>query len=364
MAKIFYAISGEGNGHSTRSIAVIEELLKRHEVIAFTSKRAVTALRSRCPTVYEIPGFSLSRRKNKVSVIKTFLTNSRLLMKQYKDIIRLREIVEREKPDLIITDFEPFMCRVARNTPVISIDNQQLIMHGNIPILSNQISEYLLAKNLVRMYYSHVDYSIATYFCRVGLKKDFPITLVDPIIRQEIVNSKPHKGGYILVYSRSTESAKILDFLSDLPYKFHFFGADLHTKSLPSNVIHHGTKFGPEFLEYLVNADAVICTAGLSLICEAVYLQKPVFAIPERKDFEQFFNAYMVKEHNFGSYQYLHKLTEHELREFLESLETFSKTTLSPNGAKQAAMRVEAYLQRIQTNGFVKTSLKVRKSSF
>jgi uncharacterized protein (TIGR00661 family) len=366
MAKIFYAVSGEGHGHGTRSAAVIAELNKRHTVIGFSSKKGVTSLRGCCQTVYEIPGFSLSRRKNKVSFIKTILTNSRLLMKQYKDILRLRRIVEDEKPDLIISDFEPFMCRAAGNVPVISIDNQQLLLYGNIPVLSSQISNYMLAKNLVRMYYTKVQYSIATYFCKIPLKANSQVTLVDPIIREEVIELgrivelerkkvKSHHQ-YIVVYVRSNESAKIVEVLRGLPYEFHFFGSDM--KSV-DNIISHG-KFSHEFLSYVAKADAIICTAGLSLICEALYLKKPVFAIPERKDFEQFMNAYMIAQHNFGSYAYLHKLEKQQLLDFLSRLDSYERATISPNGAKQAAVRVDAFLSR---NASDSSLIKIRKST-
>ena len=342
MAKILYSVSGEGHGHATRSLAVISELQKKHEVIAMGSFKSYTVLKEHVVTTYRIPGFSLSRRKNRISYIKTALTNTQMLLTETKDIWKIRKIITDEKPDIIITDFEPFICRFAKKIPVFSIDNQQLIRYGKFPLFTTQVSNYLFARNLITLYYARLTYSFATYFAPIALTKNSPITQIGAIIRPEVLKIKPTKKDYIVVYVRSEESAKILSILTQLPQTFHVFGTKAPSKG---NVKTHG-EFSNDFLTYLANAKAVICTAGLSLISEALYLQKPIFAIPERQDFEQYFNAFQLQLNNYGKFGYLHKLKVADISAFLENLGTFQKPNINPNGATEVADHINAYIKQ------------------
>ena len=48
-------------------------------------------------------------------------------------------------------------------------------------------------------------------------------------------------------------------------------------------------------------ADAVVTTAGNQLVGEVLYLEKPVLAMPESNNFEQFINAFFLEQSGTGS---------------------------------------------------------------
>lgn len=345
MAKIIYSVSGEGHGHATRSKAIIEELSKKHTVIGLGSYKSVDILKSCCVETHEIPGFTLERMKSKISYLKTGYKNAKTLVGEQFDIWGIRKIIKDAEPDLIITDFEPFVSRVAPSKiPIISIDNQRLITYGQIPVLSTKISDFVVAKSLVNLYYTNISASIITYFGNPKLKKTKkPVSLIPPILRSEVLTAKPKSGDYIVVYVRSEESAGILDYLEKLPqYRFEVFG--IAQKSKKRHIKSHGV-FSNDFLSYVVDAKAVVCTAGLSLISESLFLQKPLFVVPEKKDFEQFYNAYSLRQQNLGTYAYLSDMTEQTIASFLQNLDTFATLTVPKDGARKAAKLVDAFLK-------------------
>jgi UDP-N-acetylglucosamine:LPS N-acetylglucosamine transferase len=52
----------------------------------------------------------------------------------------------------------------------------------------------------------------------------------------------------------------------------------------------------------LGECNAVMGTAGMSLISEAVWLKKPFFGIPLKNEFEQLWNAMLIRRSNFGDF--------------------------------------------------------------
>jgi uncharacterized protein (TIGR00661 family) len=76
------------------------------------------------------------------------------------------------------------------------------------------------------------------------------------------------------------------------------------------------------FLQDLAECKAIISTAGFTLTSEAIYLKKPLFAVPLRRHYEQYFNAKYVRENGFGDFS--EKPTSEELMNFLGRLDDYA----------------------------------------
>jgi len=57
-----------------------------------------------------------------------------------------------------------------------------------------------------------------------------------------------------------------------------------------------------EFIRDIASARYVILNGGFTVISEALYLKKPVLAIPIRKQAEQLFNAACLRRAGYGDY--------------------------------------------------------------
>ena len=107
---------------------------------------------------------------------------------------------------------------------------------------------------------------------------------------------------FLLAYVRPTISDIVLRALADIDRTVHVYGA-AHSE-LRRRLERDGRfRFRPlsaEFVQDLARCDRLIGSAGHQLICEARYFQKPVLAIPEPGQYEQYINAWFVQHYGLG----------------------------------------------------------------
>jgi len=95
MAKIFYFVTGEGLGHATRSIPIINYLKKHHNIIPFSSNRSFKILKTHFSNAKKVIDFELIYIKDKINLKKTILYNLKKLysiFKIFKKIFKMKYI--------------------------------------------------------------------------------------------------------------------------------------------------------------------------------------------------------------------------------------------------------------------------------
>jgi uncharacterized protein (TIGR00661 family) len=324
--KILYGVPGEGMGHATRSKVIIAHLLKKHELRIVSSSRAAFYLRKAFPgKVTVIKGFHLAYKNAEVDKIRTaysiLKTGPANLLENFKRYVQLDKSFQ---PDIVISDFESFSFLYAlhHHLPIISIDNMQIINRCRleIPVPPVEKQNYLLAKSIIKAKVPGcARYIISTFFYPPVLKKS--TVLVPPVLRPEILAAQPKKGGHLLVYQSSQSQNDLLRILHALPGEsFCVYGYNREQKT--GNVVFR-TFSEKGFVEDLATCKGVITNGGFSLISEAIWLKKPVCAIPLQNQFEQFLNAAYLEKYGYG--RMFSVLTPDFVRSFLYQIEDFRK---------------------------------------
>lgn len=325
---ILYGVPGEGLGHATRSKVIIRHLLEQgHDVQVVSSSRAYKLLADNFPSrVHEIKGFHLAYKELAVSKSRTAaLTlrsapeNLRLNFQRYRDLL-----APNVHFDLVISDFESFSYFFAktRRLPVVSIDNMQVISRTklDVAIPAEERGNFELARGIVRAKLPRsAHYLITTFFQPPVGKPD--TTLVPPIIRPEILAQRPERGQHVLVYQSSTNQRDLVALLQQLPQQtFHVYGFNRDEE-------HGNVRLRPfseqGFIQDLASARAVVTNGGFSLISEAVYLGKPVCAVPIPAQFEQWLNAAEIEQLGYG--RRFSSITADNLKAFLYDLTPFEQ---------------------------------------
>ena len=301
--KILYGVNGEGLGHATRSQVVIEALLAGHDVRVVASGAAFRFLHERLPRVEEIFGPTFAMKEGEIRRWATVRHNLAGAPRELPATVRhWVDVVAAWRPEVVVTDFEPLAGVYARSAhvPLVSIDNIHMIdrCHHDAAIVGAEREDYAIARAVTRaMVPTAGDYVIPTFF-RPPLARG-RTKLVPPILRPEVVAAAGGSGEHLLVYSNG--SRDLLD--------------ALRASGLPCRV--YGMRDGPEagtsdgriafrprstagFLEDLRTARAVISGGGFSLLSEAVFLRKPVLAVPLRGQFEQLMNARYLEREGYG----------------------------------------------------------------
>lgn len=323
---ILYGVPGEGMGHATRSKVIITYLLSlNHNVQVVSSERAFKFLSESFPgRVHEIKGFHLQFKNAQVSKRKTFSNTLKTSPTNLiKNVRAYRLLSSNFSPDLVISDFESFAYYFAKlhKTPIISIDNMQVINRCklDVTIPSGEKENYYIGKNIVKAKLPGCDHYFITAFFEATVRKD-NTTMVQPIIRNEILKAKTSQQQHIVVYQSSSSQGNLVEILKRIPSQTFFVYGFNKTEQHGNVQLKSFSEKG--FIDDLASAKAVITNGGFSLISEAVYLHKPICSIPIKNQFEQLLNGLHVEKMQYG--RCFPEFSADSIKSFLFDLDTFS----------------------------------------
>lgn len=323
---ILYGVPGEGLGHATRSKVVMAYLLAQgHDVRAVSSSRAFQVLDAAFPgRVLEIRGFHLAYKGLSVSKLRTSILILRTAPGDLQRNFRqYQQLLHDFRPDVVVSDFESFsyFYAKAQGLPVISIDNMQIISRTRLDVVvpPQERGNFQLARNIVRLKVPRSRYYFVTTFFTPPASKA-RTTLVPPIIRPEILAARPTSGPHILVYQSATTQHDLVALLQQLPeQEFHVYG--FNKEESHGNVqLKAFSEAG--FIADLASSRAIITNGGFSLISEAVFLHKPICAVPIPAQFEQWLNAAEVQKLGYG--RHFNAITADNIRAFMGGLPGFT----------------------------------------
>jgi uncharacterized protein (TIGR00661 family) len=332
MARILYGVAGEGMGHAIRSRVVIDHLARSHDVQVVVSGRAHDYLKARERDrlgVNRIWGLSIVYEDNEVRNFRTVLTNltGAALGGWPRNVRAYFELAEAFQPDVVVTDFETWSYLFAKShgLPCLSLDNNQLVNRCDHPpeVIAGHEKDYLLAKAVVKAKVPGcLHYLIATFFYPDVAKKR--TTLHPPVLRPEILAARAEPGDHLLVYQTSDSNERLPEVLLRSGRECRIYGLrrDLGEDVREGNLLYRPFSES-RFVDDLRTARAVVSGGSFTLMSEAVYLRKPMLAVPVRKQFEQVLNARYLERLGYGVAA--EEITDEVLGGFLERLPSLER---------------------------------------
>ncbi|MEE4310834.1 MAG: glycosyltransferase family protein [candidate division KSB1 bacterium] len=360
--KILYGVQGEGRGHASRSIHILNDLKnKGYDVQIFSGGEALPLLEDLDLPVKIIPLFRLHYGKRGISLVQTVFKNLTLSLglllrfgRKYKNVL---SAVKAFQPDVIISDFEPYLCRIGGylKIPVISLDHQHNVLTSEIPHLkkfSHKVKHRVFQFG-IRLLYGNPEKMIVSSFYHFPKKAGSKAEFVGPFIPEEFNRMPKNRANdHVTIYLK--EPAYINHIISSLNDKretrfevFSNWDRIEVGKSLPGNVSLHNID-RKRFLHSLVNAEALISTAGNQVIGEAAFLGIPVLAFPKKNDFEQEINGIALNESGFGCSLQLNEFNIHTLNVFLGDLPSYSENIQQFMSAESSYDGVERTINIIE----------------
>lgn len=319
--KILYGVCGEGMGHAIRSGVVIKHLLQKNEVSVFAHDRAYDYLHEKFDNVHQIEGFNTVYESNQVNSAKTFFYGIKDLPQDLlKNLTYMQDVAHEFQPDIIISDFELYSNLLSKilRIPLISLDHTHVVTHCETEIPYKYLKDRLKAEGIVRSFIQLPNVYLITSFFYPPLVNPGRVKIFPPVLREKILRLEGEEGTHILVYQSSTSNTKLIKILKELDHRFVIYG--FHKDEVDENLCYK--KFNEnEFLHDLTSSRAVITNGGFNLISESLYLNKPVFSIPVKKQFEQVLNAIYLEKLNFGEFH--EDPVKEDLEEFLLKLDFY-----------------------------------------
>jgi uncharacterized protein (TIGR00661 family) len=290
-------------GHATRSRVILNHLVKDHEVEIVVSGHAHSYLSKYFFNVHEIAGLRMIYEGNEVDRSRTawdFLTRlPSMISGNFRQFI---EMGERFRPDVVISDFESFAYSFGKHygIPVVSIDNMQILnrCQHEVKIPKTYEDDFAIAKAIVKSKLPGCYHYLITSFFYPPVRKQ-RTSLYPPILRNRILEARPTQGDHLLVYQTTTTNEELLRILNQVGIPCRVYG--FRREDRIGNIeLRDFSEDG--FIADLASCRGVLATGGYSLMGEAIYLGKPVLAVPLRKQFEQILNALYLAKLGYGEY--------------------------------------------------------------
>ncbi|QDU55363.1 glycosyltransferase family protein [Aeoliella mucimassa] len=354
MSTIFYSVMGEGRGHAARARTVVEELRHRHRIVLYSSHDALEFLWKQYENaadveVRSIEGLKFHYTEKRLNLYKTISSGLSLWMRVEKLLEPLVEAIKQEKPDLVISDFEPLVARAAHrtNVPVLSFDHQHFLLAYDLSILPTQLRWWARSMRLaVWMFGIGQQKTMVSAFYSPPLKRGYEdVVQVGPLLRPTIRQRETSDQGFLLSYLRRQTPEATVRKLGSLGLPVRIYGLG---KRPPQGNAEFFEVDEHSFTESLVTCKAVVAAAGNQLLGEALYLGKPFFAMPERKHFEQRINACFLKELGGGDWAYVERVEQSQLDAFMANIEMYRENLKGRqeefDGTPKAVATIEAIL--------------------
>src|SRR6185437_8542991 len=304
--KILYGVVGEGMGHAMRSRVVLEHLVGQgHEIEIMASGRATDFLAKRFEGVNRIHGLHMIYEENRVRRGKTLWSNVLTGAASVpKNIQAYFDLIKGFKPEVVVSDFESWTYLYAKlnRLPIVSIDNMQIInrcTHGP-DILAGYDAEFQVTRAFIKGKLPFCNHYLITTFFRPPIRKQ-ETSLYPPILRPEILAARRRAGQHLLVYQTAEGNDGLADTLAKTGLECRIYGMrrDIHKEHVEGNLRYRPFSEAG-FVDDLASARGVIAGGGFTLMGEAVYLHKPMLAVPLEHQFEQVLNARYLERVGFG----------------------------------------------------------------
>lgn len=324
MARIFYSMAGEGRGHAARARAMVEALRGEHELTLFAPGDAYDLL---APAyggsdvrVFRIPGLRFHyTTRHSIAFGRTIQDGCSYLWRYRRLVGRIKRSMREDGAELAITDFEPALARAAEENgvPYVSLDHQHFLVVNDLSGLPRELRwKAQLMGQFVGFYCHNPAEIIVSQFYAPPLRPEFShVTQVGVLLRPEVLATRPQPGQHVLAYLRREMPANVLEAFRELGVAVKVYGLGEHPRQGKVEFLPISQQ---SFIEDLASAAVVVSTAGNQLVGEALFLRKPVLAMPEANNFEQRINAHYLREGGWGEWVEPHELSVSRLRAFLQ----------------------------------------------
>lgn len=233
MGRIYISLSGDGRGHATRVRTLVESLRESHALVIHTFGQGYEFL-SRCYAgsnvqVRSIPGLSFGYgATGNVSVGRSLAGAMQYLWRLPELLARLRMSLTEERPDLVISDFEPALPRAARpmGIPHISLNHQHFLLTydlSSLPAWLRLHTRYL--GWVVRAYDSPAVARVVSSFYFPPLRTEcHHVTQTGVLLRPSVLDAERSNGSHLVAYWRRQAPRSALETLAALKREVRVYG--------------------------------------------------------------------------------------------------------------------------------------------
>ncbi len=336
MSRIALSLSGEGRGHTARTLALLEMFGDLHEMMVLAPTSALDLLR---PSLQKFPHVQLHVLPHlrfqygwsgRLSYSKSWLMAAPFIARLRKHVRSTVDSLVEFRPDIAISDFEPVLPRaaLALHLPLISLDHQHFLAAMDTRVLPLSLRwKARFLRPSVKLFCPVADVHLVSSFFKYPSRRSTEhFEQVGVLLRRDFGRIPTRVGDHLLVYARRSQSRKWLSILSNCGLPVKVYGMQQQRPYFADNIQFCPISAG-QFMEDLATCRALITTAGNQLVGEALAASKPVLAVPEPGNFEQQLNGHFLQASGMGVCLKPSQFNERRLSDFLDDLDQFRERT-------------------------------------
>jgi UDP-N-acetylglucosamine:LPS N-acetylglucosamine transferase len=354
--KALFVINGLGLGNSTRCHSVIQQLQNRGvDVKIATSGNGIWYFRDRMDVsnITELCSLHYGSAKGKISIGRTLLSVPAMLKVLRDNAALLRSVLDREKPDVVVTDSEySFIPMKRKGIPIIALNNSDVVVDSYTrfsPLPRSVRAQYHAVEKSDFMYHRRIPDSVISPCLepeREGIHPKF--SRVGPVVRSECLQLAENapSGRVVIMLSGSVFGSPVRLRRSDYPFEIDILGRDApENYEKQSGITYHSRV--AESWKFLATADLVVINGGFSAVSEAFAMRKPMVVIPVPRHAEQWVNGETIRRLGVGMVADEENLEE-ALNVAVGKIDDFrsgyDRLPPIPDGAAQAADEIVSFV--------------------
>lgn len=314
--RILFVIQGEGRGHLTQALSLRQKLAHEgHEVVGVlvgkSPARVIPAFFTRkidAPVYpFESPNFLPTAKNKQVHITKSLAYNLLRQHRYMRGIRYINRMIRETNADVVVNFYELLTGLTylffRPKAHMISIAHQYLFLHPDFQFPDESRIQLASLRFFTRITTIGATKILALSFRKMRELPNERMVVVPPLLRKEVLDTKPIKGDYLHGYLLNSGFAEEVKAWHEQhpDVALHFFwdkkGVDQEVK-VDEHLAFHPLD-DTLFLRYMAGSKAYATTAGFESVCEAMYLGKPVLMIPTH--IEQACNAYDALQSGAGA---------------------------------------------------------------
>ena len=295
--KYLFVIQGEGRGHFTQALSLKSTLERNgHKVVAVmvggSAKRTLplffTEKIDSEIIQFQSPNFLPTPKGKHSPLLISILYNLLLLPVYIHSLLTIHHTIRDHEPDVVINFYE-LLCGVTYGLfnpkpPMINVAHQYYFLTPAFTYTGKDTWQF----NLLN-FYSRLTTLNSLKILALSFRADDniqygKISIVPPLLRQEVLQQEVSNGDYIHGYMLNSGFATELTVWSknNTDQHLHFFWDKKEVgqtqKLTPTLTMHRLSD--SLFLKFMAGCKAYATTGGFESVCEAMYMQKPVLMVP------------------------------------------------------------------------------------
>lgn len=342
MKTIFYYITDHGKGHATRSIAVIRELIKQNIKVVIRNSNSKFFLKKSLPEILILDG---------ITDVGPIIKNDGISINEKKSIGKISkwindldknckyevELIQKYKPDLIISDISILPLLVSKKTGIPSITISNFSWFDVLKFIPK--NKLYLIRKLYNYSNLHIQLPLSTplkhFKNKISVGFISRKTVTNPIILKKKLRIRKND----LVVLIAIGNSKPITIHSDKNFKFLVINSKIQTKNPVIDV-----SDWIEGQDLVSIADLVICKCGYGFVSECLTNSTPFFYLASENHLEQKNMSKKLKEMGLNNKISLKEIQKIQLTEdFIKNLD--QKLT-QKNEIKNTISLIQQFLKR------------------